>query len=337
MTTLANLGYETLSDVISEYTSFDGKGSYIYAAEVLNRAVPLIEVMPMVASNQIMSNIGTRESYLPTPSTRQFNEYIAPTSTKVRPFTDPIAMFEDYSKVDKSLWEIQNDPNTWRSEKDARKIEAFGQAMETMCWYGNVGTDDGAFNGLATRFNSASVYPNADEDWPYNVIDAGGGGNNTTSVFAIQFGKGKVYGIYPKNLPGGLQINDLGEVTDMKTVTDVKYMQVLMTHFRWFMGLVVEDERCVQRYGNIEVTGTSNVFQEDILIELLDALPDAGDSASTFIFVTRSIRTWLNIRAKDKGNVTYEPEEAWGGRRVTRFQGIPVLLAHKLSETETSF
>ena len=246
-------------------------------------------------------------------------------------------MFDDYSKVDYNMWKLQNDPNTWRSERDSRKIEAFGQAAETMCWYGNMGTDDGAFNGFATRFNSTTRRPNSDSDWPYNVISEGGSGGDTTSIFVIQFGPGKVYGIYPKNLPGGLEIEDLGKVTDMKTVTDVKYMQVLMTHFSWFLGLVVEDERCVQRYGNIEVSGTTNTFDEDVLIEILDNLPDGGDSSSTFIFTSRKIKTWLNIRAKDKDNVTYGPEEAWGGRRVTRFQGIPVLLAHKLSEAETAF
>lgn len=337
MGTTAVLGYETLIDVITEYTSFDGQGQYIYAAEVLNRKIPLIEMLPMVASNQILSNIGTRESYLPTIGTRRFNEYISPTATHVEPFTDPIAMFEDYSRVDYAMWKIQNDPNTWRSEKDARKIEAFGQAAETMMLYGNMGVDDGAFNGLATRFNSTTVYPNGDSDWPYNVISEGGGGGNTTSVFVLQLGPGKVYGIYPKNLPGGLEIEDLGKITDMITDTTVKYMQVLMTHFTWFMGLVVEDERCVQRYGNIEVTGTTNTFDEDTLIECIDNLPDGGDAPGTIILASRKIKTWLNIRAKDKQNVTYEPEEAWGGRRITRFQGIPVLLAHKLSEGETAF
>ena len=337
MTTLANLGYETLADVISQYTSIDAKGQYLYAANVLARAVPLIEMLPFVASNQVLSNMGSRDSYLPTIGTRRFNEHISPTTSKTEPFTDPIAMFEDYSLVDKAMWAIQNEPNVWRQQKDAKKIEAFGQAAETMMLYGNMSTDDGAFNGLCTRFNSTTVYPNGDSDWPYNVIDAGGSGSDTTSVLVLQLGPGKVYGIYPKNLPGGLQIEDLGQKTDMITDTTVKYMEVLMTHFTWFMGLVVEDERCVQRYGNIEVTGTTYTFNEDYLIEAIDNLPDGGDAPGTVILASRKIKTWLNIRAKDKDNVTYQPEEAWGGRRVTRFQGIPVLLAHKLSEIETEF
>lgn len=329
------LGYDTLVDVVNEYTSMDGKGMYIHAAKVLNRKCPITQLMPMVASNQVMSNIGTRESYLPTPGTRRFNEYISPTTTHVIPFTDPIAMVGDYSKVDFDLWKIQNDPNAWRSQKDTRKIESFTQKMEDLILYGNIATDAGAFNGLCTRFNSLTHRPNGDTSWPYNVIDGGGSGGDTTSVLVLQFGPGALYGIYPKNLVAGLSIQDKGQVTDMLTSgSAVTYMEVLMTHFQWFMGLVVEDERCVQRYANIELSG-DNDFDEDILIDAIDRLPDRGAAPGTVIVASRKILTALHIRAKDKNNVQYGFEEAWG-RNVTRFCGIQVVLAERLSETETA-
>jgi hypothetical protein len=43
----------------------------------------------------------------------------------------------------------------------------------------------------------------------------------------------------------------------------------------------------------------------------------------------------LDIRAKDKNNVNYGPDNVWGGT-VTTFRGIPVLLAEKLLEDETA-
>lgn len=332
---VAVLGYDTIMDVVNEYTSLDAKGQYIYAAKILSRKCPLMQRLPMVASNQIMSNIGTRESYLPTPGTRRFNEYISPTTSHSTPFADPIAMVEDYSKVDWNLWKIQNDPNTWRQQKDARKIEALTQKMESLMLYGSIATDPGAFNGLCTRFNSLTYSPNGDTTWPYNVVSAGGSGGDTTSVLVLQLGPGMVFGIYPKNLPGGLNIQDKGQITDMLTDTTVKYMEVLMTHFQWFAGLVVEDERCVQRYTNIEVTGTSNIFDEDALIGCINNLPDRGAHPGTVILAGRKICNQLDIRAKDKNNVNYGPDEVWGGT-VTKFRGIPVLLAEKLLETETA-
>lgn len=335
MTTTAVLGYSTLMDVVNDYTSQDGKASFIYAAKVLAKTKPIFRDMPMVASNQIMSNIGSRESYLPTPGTRRFNEGVSLTASHNTPFNDPIAMVEDYSQVDYALWKIQNDPNAWRQQKDAAKIEAMGQKAEDLIIYGNIGTDPGAINGLCTRFNSLTTRPNGSTTYPYNVVSAGGSGGSTTSVLVIQWGPGKVYGIYPKNLPAGLQVEDLGRDTaNTNTLAAPKYMEVLRSHFALNMGITVEDERCVQRLANIEVSGTLNIFDEDKLITLIGNLPDGGAAPGTVIYCTRSILTQLNIAAKDKANVYYQPDNVWGGN-VTMFRGIPVRLAEGISESET--
>lgn len=336
MTTNALVGYNTLMDVVNSYTSMDGQGAYIEAAKTLARKSPLIAILPMIPSNQIMSNIGSRDSYLPTPGTRRFNEGVAPTASHTTPFTEPICMVEDYSEVDYAMWKIQNDPNMWRSEKDQRKVEAMTQKAEDLLLYGSVGVDPGAINGLMTRFNSSTHRPNGDTSWPYNVVLAGGSGGDTTSILVVQFGKGKVYGIYPKNLVGGLNIEDLGKVTvNTNTLGAPKYMEALRTHFAWYFGLTVEDERCVQRLANIETSGTTNIFDEDQLIGLINNLPDGGQDPSTTIFCSRSIKTQLDIRAKDKNNVRYDKSDVWG-QTVTMFRGIPVMLNEMIDDTETA-
>jgi hypothetical protein len=319
-------------DVVNQYTSMDGQGTYIAAAKTLSRKCPLIAILPMMPSNQIMSNIGSRDAYLSTPGTRRFNEGVTPTATKTTPFTDPICIVEDYSEVDKALWMIQNDPNRWREGKDQRKVETMTQKAENLLWYGNVATDTAGINGVCTRFNSLTRRPNSDTAWPYNTVSAGGSGGDTTSIVVMQFGEGKVFGLYPKNLPGGLTIEDLGEVTKEESG---KLMQVLRTHFVWNFGLSIEDERCVQRISNIEVSGTTNIFDEDQLIVAINNLPDGGADPSTTIFVSRSVKNQLDIRAKDKNNVRYEMSEVWG-QTVTKFRGVPVMLAEKLLETETA-
>lgn len=329
------IGYFTLMDVVNDYTSLDGNAAYIYAAKVLAKSRPFVRDMPMVASNQIMSNIGSRESYLPTPGTRRFNVGVALSASHVTPFNDPIAMVEDYSEVDYALWKIQNDPNTWRQQKDAAKVEAMGQKAENLVIYGNIGTDPGAFNGIATRFNSLTTRPNGSSTDPYNVVSGSGSGGDTTSVFVIQWGVNKVYGIYPKNLPGGLQIEDLGKVTiNSGSEAAPRYYEGLRTHFAWYLGLVVEDERCVQRYCNIETSGSSNVFDEDILLTVINNLPDRGAAPGTVIYAPRTICNQLDIAAKDKNNVNYTPDNVWGGM-ITTFRGITVRLAEGIDETET--
>ena len=336
MTDYASTAYFTLMDVVNDYTSMDAKGTYIWAAKVMSKKCPFVMDMPMIASNQIMSNVGVRETYLPTPGTRRFNEGVTPTASHSTPFTDPIAMVEDYSEVDHALWKIQNDPNSWRQNKDSQKVEAMTQKMEDLIINGSIASDPFSFNGLFTRFNSSTVRPNDSTDEPYNVQLNGGSGSDVTSVVIIEYGPNKVYGIFPKNLPGGLQIEDLGRHTVQPALTT--RMEVLRSHFSWFMGLVVEDERCVQRIANIETSGATNIFDEDKLIKAINQLPGGGDAGNTVIYCSRTIKTQMDIRAKDKTNVYYtqDPKGDVWGRRVTFFQGLPVRRADKISDTETA-
>ena len=333
MTTQAVVGYNTITDVVNQYTSLDAHAAYIEAAKTLTRKCPLAAILPMVPSNQIMSNIGSRDSYLPTPGTRRFNQGVTPTASHTKPFTEPICMVEDYSEVDYALWKIQNDPNRWRAGKDQRKVEALTQKMEDLLLYGSLTSDPGGINGFMTRLNSLTNRPNDDATWPYNVLGAGGSGGDTGSILVVQFGIGKVYGIYPKNSPGGLQIEDLGKST--KESSTGTLMEVMRTHFSWYMGLTVEDERCMQRIVNIEVSGSTNIFSHSQLIEAINNLPDGGADPSTTIFVPRAIKTQLDIQAVDKNNVQYMPSEVWG-RTVTAFRGVPVMLAEMLDTTETA-
>ena len=338
MGTVAVLGYYTLMDVVNSYTSLDAQAQYIWAANVLARKCPMIRDLPMVPSNMIMSNIGSRRTYLSTPGTRRFNEGVAPSASHKTPFTDPVAMVEDYSECDYALWKIQNDPNQWRQDEDQAKVEGLTQKMEDLIIYGSIATDPAAFDGFATRFKSKSRRPNGDSSTPYNVLSQGGdAGAHHASVWVVEWGKNKVFGIFPKNLPGGLLIEDLGKVTintSASPATAPTYMEGLRTHFAWYMGIVVHDERCIQRLGDIEVTGTTNIFDEDNLIKLINQLPGGGGAAGTAIYCTLGVKTQLDIRAKDKTNVNYTPDEVWGGN-ITRFRGIPVYMAEMLDETES--
>jgi hypothetical protein len=329
-------GSYTIMDIVNSYSSLDGRAQYVWAANIMARECPLLRYLPFFPSNQIMSNIGARRTVLGTPGTRRFNEGVSLTASHKTPFSDPVAMVEDYSEVDKALWKIQNDPNQWRQDEDAAHIEAMTQKMEDLFFYGSLATDPAAFDGLATRYNSLAKRPNGDTTRPYCVVSAGGSGGDTTSVWVLELGQRKVYGIYPKNLPAGLQIEDLGEDTkNTNTEAAPKYLQVLRSHFVWYAGLVVEDERCALRYTNIEVSGSDNIFDEDELIKLINNLPGKGSAPNTIILCSLSIKNYLDIRAKDKNNVQYTPDNVWGGS-ITRFRGIPVYIAEMIDETETA-
>jgi len=340
MTVNALVGINTIMDVVNSYTSLDNKATYVWAANVLARKCPFFQDMPMKAGNQIFSNIGARVNYLNTPSTRGFNQGLTPTAVHTTQYTEPMCIIEDYGWVDKLLCDAQNNPGQWRQERDAIKMEAMVQSAENKIIYGNYSTvDSNGIQGFATRFNSTTHRPNDDSGWPYNVKSAGGSlSAQTCSIWVIEWGvEGKVYGIYPPNLPAGIHVRDLGEQTwNVSTIASPSMLQVYLTMMGLYFGLNIEDERCVQRIVNVNATGSTEIFDPEELIEVINNLPSRG--AGAVIYAPRAIVTQMDINALNKQNALYrvEPNGDIWGRPVTYFRGIPVRMAEKLLETETA-
>lgn len=346
MADVSQLGYTTLTDVISNYSTVDARAPFVMAARVLDRMCPLIRYLPLIPANQILANVAVRTDSLPIPGTRRFNTGVQPTASKNTPLTDPMALFEAYSEVDKELWRIQNEPNMWRQDQDLNHVEGFKQLLESLLFYGNLTQDPGAFNGLATRFNNLESYPNGDTSWLPNVWNGGASSGSATSAWFLELGPQKVYGLYPPNTPAGLNIEDLGEMTKETPAAtgggpQLPYMyQVLRTHLTWRIGLQVNDERCVQRIANINpVALSSNNFDENVFIEAKNQLPGAGEAPGTVILMNRALKTQVDIRSVSQKLNAYtffnSKEVDVFGRSVTKFQNIPILVSEKILNTET--
>lgn len=346
-TDVSQLPYSTFIDIVNNYSSTDANAMLVSAARVLDRQCPLLSILPMMPSNNVLSNVAVRTDSLPVPGTRRFNIGVGTTAAHNTQISDPMALWEDYSDTDKELCNIQNDPTAWRLDQDASHMEGFRQLMESTLFYGSLGFDPGSFNGLSTRFNNLESYPNGDQSWVPNVWNNGATTGNSTSIWALEFGPKKITGLYPRNTAGGLMVDDLGERTKeyaSSTNGSAPYstlkLQVYSTHLRWWMGLQVQDERCVQRIANINPTALSaNNFDENVLIEALTYLPGGGDDPSTVILCNRGMKAQIDIRAvSQKLNAYYtqnvETGDIWG-KRVTRFQGIPILMSEKILNTET--
>lgn len=346
MADVSLLGYSTFFDIISNYSSTDAGARFVLPKRVLDRMTPLVKMLPLKASNNVLSNIAVRTDSLPVASTRRWNEGIKATAAKNVPLNDPIALFEDYSEVDKDLWEIQNEPNAWRADQDMNHVEGLFQLMESMLLYGSLSSNPGAFNGLATRFNNLTSVPNGDATWKPNVWTSGATSGSVTSAWMIEFGDDTVYGIYPPNTPAGLSVRDLGEVTkelaSATGSTGANYLyQVLRTMLRWYLGIQIADERCVQRIANINPAAlSSNNFDENVFIQAKNWLPRGGEAPGTVILVNRDLKTQIDIRAVSQKINTYflppgDNSMDVFGKAVTKFQNIPIYTAEKILSTET--
>lgn len=193
-------------------------------------------------------------------------------------------------------------------------LEGMSQSLGSAFLYGNSAVTPKQPHGLAPRLNALGRY----------VVGAGGSGGDTTSIFVVNWGEGACYGVYPKTgqAPGSefpITHRDMGEKVD--TNLSGNKLVVYEDNFKFEGGLVIEDPRCVGRIANIEVTGTSNIFDEDLLITLINRMKLTGRPV---IYANEVITTQMQIALKNKLNVNFTPGEGLSGGPVVYFQGIPV-------------
>ncbi len=305
-------------------------GDLVTIVEVLHQTNEILQDAVWIESNQATSHVTTRRTHLPTGSWRRINKGVTGSASATKQITEGMGMLEDYSTVDKALVDIAPNPREFRSQEDVAFIEGLGQTLAYTIIYGNVADDPASFTGLAARYGD-------DPDDAFqgvNVWNGNGTGDDTTSLWIVEWGPTKVHMIYPKGSSSvGIQARDLGE----QTVDDGAggIFQAFRTHFQMRGGIVVRDDRCVQRIPNIETAGSDNTLNDDLIITALNQMPQAGGGPGTRIYVNRTLKTQFDILAKDKTNVAYTSAEIFG-KPVTMFRGVPVKLVEQILNTETA-
>lgn len=131
----------------------------------------------------------------------------------------------------------------------------------------------------------------------------------------------KVGMLYPRNSTAGLQVQDMGKIITQDSSSNDFLAYV--THFTWDAGLFVKNPRSIGRIANIESSGTSNIFDEDDLITLLNRMTSGPGLR---IYANETVITQAEIALKDKTNVNWSTMDAaaLGGAPFLRFRGIPV-------------
>jgi hypothetical protein len=205
-------------------------------------------------------------------------------------------------------------------------LEGLSQTFATTFFYGNANTDPEQFSGLATRMSSLSATT--------NVIGSSGTGSDLTSVFGVQWNARYVHLIYPKGSAVGLMHEDLG--LDTVEDSDGNKFRAYVDHFQWKTGLSVRDPRSIFRLANIESTGSSNIFDEDNLITLINRMPMSA--RGLVMYVNATLKTQMQIALKDKTNVNYTADSGDGlsGMPLLRFQGHPIRKSDAITITEAA-
>jgi hypothetical protein len=307
----------------------DPTGDLAIIANVLAKDNEILTDAPWMEANDTFSHRITRVLKMPSGTFRKLNAGVAISSAQTIVVNETIGMLADYSQADKVLVDAAPNPKAFRMGEARIKLEGLSQTLASKIIYGNSHTTPEEPTGFAPRLNDT------DND---NVISAGGSGSDTTSLYVVKWGEDGAYLTYPKGAPNyGVTHKDLGEVTADSGYIDSAsahaLYQVYRDYFEVKVGIAVRDNRYIGRVANIEVSGTSNIFDPDDLIDIINGMPQRGSGA--VIYVNRKIFSQMDKQAMDKSNVLYSTKDVFGVPTTT-FRGFPVRLVEAITNTETA-
>jgi hypothetical protein len=292
-------------------------------ANVLAEKNEVLQDAAWVEANQKTTHVGTKVVSLPSGTWRGANQGVGSSTATTRQHSEPIGRLEDFSDIDEMILDLEgSNGKAVRGKEDELHLEGLGQTLSETINRGDKSDDPNSFNGLSQRYDSLS---------DANVLGAGGDGSDLTSLWIIEWGPKACHLIYPRGSNIGISAEDKGKVRITPTSSTAYY--AYESQFVVQAGMFVVDDRCVQRIANIETSGSENILDDDQIIEALNYMPTAGGSGNTVIYINRVLKTQFDILAKDKANVNYTSDNAFG-MPVTRFRGVPVRMWESILNTE---
>jgi hypothetical protein len=343
-------GRNTLIDVAR---SFGPDGKVAVVAELLNQSNEVIRYMPFIEGNLPTGHKGVVRTGLPTVQLRSFYRGVKVSKSGRSTIEDVCAMAEGRNEIDKDLADLNGNTAAFRLSEGIAFVEAMNQTFCQQMLYGDTSTNPDGVLGLTPRYNSLAATSGA------NIIDAGGTGADTTSVWLLVAGENTITGIYPKGSQAGLHQQDLGEIDAFDENND--RFRAYAELWKWKFGLHVKDWRYAVRIANVDVSDlvgqtatqatTAATWLNKLMVKALARIPSMGMGTPMFL-ASRTVKEMLSIGAMDKsqnvlsfqaglnqyGNVG-PGSVAGSGTGITggqlNFQGVPVLTVDQLLATET--
>ena len=328
---MATIGqnYLTLKDM---YAQMEGDGKVTAAIiDLFMSSNAILEDAIAVECNQGTSHKTTVRNGLPQPQFRQFYQGVECQKGDYTPVTDSTSMLDDYSEVDKKLADINGNTAQFRLNEAEAHIQGMNKTAKTNIFYGSKNKNASAFDGLATRYNKLST---KEGELGYQVINAGGTGNNNTSIFFVTWGDRHTHLIYPKGSKAGLQREDKGQVTVQDA--EGRNYEAYRDHFSWDLGLCIRNYRSSARIANIDVTKLSGEDAPNLIDLMIDAyyrIEEHAVNGKTVIYANNTIRTWLHKQAIAKRNVNLTIDNV-AGKPIVNFLGLPIKLCSEILNTE---
>jgi hypothetical protein len=308
----------------------------------------IIEILSQ--TNEILNDMKFKEGNLPTGETatirtglpdvfyRLMNQGVPKSKSTTAQIVENAATLEARSEVDKDIAELNGDVGAFRLSEAEAFLEAMNQRMADTLFFGTASNPE-EFVGFSPRYNDLS------ETNAQNILDAGGTGSDNSSVWLIGWGDRTVHGIFPKGSKAGMDHEDLG--LDDALDSNNNRFRAYMDRFVWKNGLMIKDWRYAVRIANIDIpdlvaqSGSQADTAATAIIKLLsraiDRLPSTSNVTLSF-YANRTVISLLRVAALDKSQNAVMVEQSLNqfGDTIftTRFNGIPIRIVDRLTETE---
>lgn len=321
--------YLTLADVYKR-SQTDGQIGTIL--EMLSQCNPVLEDMLTVECNDGSTHLTTMRAGLPTATFRKLYEGVAPSKSTTIQVRDGVGMAEAWSEVDKKLVDMASNPAQVRLSESTAFLEALNNAVSQRIFYGDNVANPAEFLGLAPRFNDLNAGNGK------QIVDAGGQGNENTSIWMVVWGTNTVHALYPQGSKAGISRDDKG----VQTTKDEHggLYDVYREKFSWDIGLSVRDWRYVARIANLDVNDVrkGKVPLYDYLRRAyykLHQRTTMGGKAA--IYCNADVLEALDGLASNAGakdNFVRLKQSEVEGKEINIYRGIPVRQCDSLINTE---
>jgi hypothetical protein len=268
----------------------------------------LIDVPARQANNGTMNTTMQRMT-MPAGEHRIYNQGVGKVATQTRVISERTANLAAYSDVDKDMADHSGDVAATRQSEAISIVKGMGLIQGRTLIYGQDSKAE-EFSGLFEQRNSLD---------DRNVVNAGGTGNNLTSIYVVAIGPDLFHLIYPRGSSTiGIERADRG-VVDVPDPSDPsKRMPVYSEYFEAHYGLSIRAPDAVKRICNIP----ASMSGDDLVDIILDTRRRMPEGAATYaLYANIDVLIKLDKTARDRANVTYTEADPWG-KEVTKIRDL---------------
>ena len=317
----------TVSDLMlsAGYSETDKK-----IIEMQKQTNQILEDILLVQCNNKTVHKSPVRTALPDVAWRMLNRGVpkAKSGRKIETFT--CGALETHAEVDEKEL-IYGEPGSeansqYRLDEGKAFQISMNNKMASTLFYGDEKINPAGFTGLGAYYYSLDKDKCSAADY---IIDAGGKGNNLTSIYMMVWDSGTIHGLFPEGTSAGFKYKDNGRVQLLDDKKDSYWGY--QSQYNWDLGLAVRDHRYCVRIANIDLTKPNADFL-NLLIDAYGRIEDIG-AGKAAIYTNRSVHTLINKLAANKANLALSLKE-YNGKHIPEFWGIPIRRVDAILNTE---